>query len=157
MTRRARVVFSADPRRVDFAAVHAYLSRRSYWAKGRTRAQQRRANAASFVAGLYDGRRQAAFARVVTDYVTFAYLCDVFVLEEYRGRGLGKRLMRELLRHPKLRGIPRWTLFTKDAQGLYKKSGFDHLDEPKRFMALHRRPAVGPSSSPVTCAPAPVR
>lgn len=135
-----RLSFSADPRRVDLEAVHAYLSGRSYWAKGRSLAAQRKANAASFVCGLYDGRRQAAFARVVTDYVTFAYLCDVFVLEPYRGRGLGKRLVRELLRHRALRSVPRWTLFTKDAQGLYRKSGFGHLDDPRRFMALLRRP-----------------
>lgn len=135
-----RLVFSADRRRVDLKAVHAYLSGRSYWAKGRSLAAQRKANDASFVCGLYEGRKQAAFARVVTDYVAFAYLCDVFVLEEYRGRGLGKRLMRELMRRREFRSVRRWTLFTKDAQGLYKRFGFGHLSEPKRFMALLRRP-----------------
>jgi ribosomal protein S18 acetylase RimI-like enzyme len=130
----SRLVFSADRRRVDLKTVHAYLSERSYWAKGRTRAAQRKANDASFVCGLYDGRRQAAFARVITDYVTFAYLCDVFVMEEYRGRGLGKRLMRELLRRPEFKTVKRWTLYTKDAQGLYRMSGFVHLKDGKRFM-----------------------
>lgn len=139
MKRGGSLVFSADRRRVDLKAVHDYLSRRSYWAKGRSLAAQRKANAASFVCGLYDGRRQAAFARVVTDYVAFAYLCDVFVHEDYRGRGLGKRLMRELLARREFKTVRRWTLFTRDAQGLYRKFGFGHLDDPKRFMALLRR------------------
>jgi ribosomal protein S18 acetylase RimI-like enzyme len=134
------IAFSADRRRVDFKAVHAYLSRRSYWAKGRKASLQRVLNANSLCVGLYEGKKQAAFARVVTDYGVFAYLADVFVHEDYRGRGLGKRLMREILRLPKLRKVKQWTLFTKDAQGLYKKYGFENLDDPKRFMAMRRRP-----------------
>lgn len=132
------LVFSADPRRVDFHAVHRWLSGRSYWAKGRAPSIQRRANANSVCAGLYDGRKQAAFARVITDRATFAYLCDVYVAEEYRGQGLGKRLMRELLRLPALKTVKVWTLFTRDAHGLYRRFGFDGLDDPKRFMAMRR-------------------
>lgn len=132
-----KIVFSADPRRVDLKAVHAYLSRRSYWAKGRTAAAQRRANRYSLCVGLYDGRRQAAFARVVTDRVTFAYLADVFVHEDYRGRGLGKRLIRETLRLPALKTVRRWALFTKDAHGLYSQFGF-RRSAGRRYMSLRR-------------------
>lgn len=126
----SRISFSADRRRVDLKAVHAYLSKRSYWALGRKLSVQRRINDASFVCGLYDGRKQAAFARVVTDYLVYAYICDVFVMEEYRGRGLGKRLLRELLRLPRFKTLRRWTLYTKDAQGLYRQSGFRNLKGP---------------------------
>lgn len=135
----SRIVFSADPARVDFKTVHGYLSRRSYWAKGRPAAVQRALNANSLCVGLYDGRRQAAFARIVTDRALFAYIADVFVHEDYRGRGLGKRLVREILRLPALKRVSQWALYTKDAQGLYAKFGFGHLDDPTRFMALRRR------------------
>lgn len=135
----SRIIFSADPARVDFKVVHGYLSRRSYWAKGRPAATQRMLNANSLCVGLYDGRRQAAFARVVTDRALFAYIADLFVHEDYRGRGLGKRLVREILRFSSLKRVKQWALFTKDAQGLYKQFGFGHLDDPTRFMALRRR------------------
>jgi GNAT superfamily N-acetyltransferase len=133
-----RIIFSDDRRRVDFKAVHAYLSERSYWAMGRRAAVQRKLNANSLCVGLYDDERQAAFARVVTDYGNFAYLADVFVHEDYRGRGLGKRLMREILRLPALKEVRQWTLFTKDAHGLYRQFGFETPKEPKRFMMLRR-------------------
>lgn len=129
------ISFSADRRRVDFDAVHSYLSERSYWAKGRKRSRQRLLNDSSLCVGLYEGKRQAAFARVVTDYGNFAYLADVFVHEDYRGRGLGKRLVREILRLPKLKLVRQWTLFTKDAHGLYAQFGFGKLKQPRRFMA----------------------
>jgi GNAT superfamily N-acetyltransferase len=135
-----RLVFSTDRRRVVFKTVHEYLSKRSYWAKGRPASAQRTLNANSICAGLYDGKKQAAFARIVTDRAQFAYLADVFVHENYRGKGLGKRIVREILRMPELKRVKQWTLFTKDAQGLYRKFGFDNLDDPKRFMALRRNP-----------------
>lgn len=135
---RPRFSFSDDPAKADFRAVHEYLSRRSYWAQGRSSARQRRAMRHSLCVGLYEGKRQAAFARVVTDYAVFAYICDLFVLEPYRGKGLGKRLMREILRHPRLKSVRLWTLFTKDAHGLYRKFGFGKLTQPRRMMALGR-------------------
>jgi GNAT superfamily N-acetyltransferase len=134
----ARLSFSSDRRRVDFKTVLAYLSERSYWAKGRKASVQRTLNKNSLCVGLYDGKRQAAFARVVTDYGNFAYLADVFVHEDYRGRGLGKRLMREILRLPALKRVRQWTLFTKDAHGLYRQYGFKTPANPKRFMMLRR-------------------
>ena len=88
--------------------------------------------------GLCEGKRQAAFARVVTDYGNFAYLADVFVHEDYRGRGLGKRLVRDILRLPALKNVRQWTLFTKDAQGLYRQYGFKKLTDSKRFMMMRR-------------------
>lgn len=134
------IIFSADRRRVDFKAVHSYLSKRSYWAQGRPASLQRVLNANSLCVGLYEGKKQAAFARVVTDFGVFAYLADVFVHEDYRGRGLGKRLLREILALKALRKVKQWTLFTKDAQGLYRKYGFENAAEPERFMMMRRKP-----------------
>jgi ribosomal protein S18 acetylase RimI-like enzyme len=86
---------------------------------------------------LFDGVRQIGFARVVTDRATFAYLCDVYVLDEYAGRGLGKRLMQEVQSHPDLQGLRRFVLVTRDAHGLYKQFGFDQLKSPNSYMEIH--------------------
>ena len=87
--------------------------------------------------GLFEGSRQIGFARVVTDYATFAYLADVFILEGYRGRGLAKFLMESIVAHPRLQGLRRWLLATRDAHSLYEKFGFIPLARPDRFMELH--------------------
>ena len=84
--------------------------------------------------GVYDGNRQVGFARVITDYATFAYLCDVFIHEEYRGHALGKWLMESILAHPNVQGLRRWSLATRDAHGLYKQFGFAELSNPASWM-----------------------
>jgi GNAT superfamily N-acetyltransferase len=114
---------STDPARLDLDVIHAYLST-SYWAAGIPRDVVERSLRQSLCFGVYEGNRQVGFARVVTDLATFAYLGDVFVLEEYRGRGLSKFLMETLLSHPDLRDVRRWHLVTRDAQGLYARFGF---------------------------------
>ena len=86
---------------------------------------------------MYEGDKQVGFARVITDYATFAYLADVFITESYRGRGLSKVLMECIVKHPELQGLRRWTLATRDAHELYAKFGFTHLAKPDRFMELH--------------------
>ena len=112
-----------DPAAIDLAAVHAFLSRESYWAQGISRKRLERAIAGSIcILALREGAL-CGFARVVTDRATFAYLCDVFVLPEHRGRGLGKRLVEAALAHPELE-VRRWMLATRDAQGLYAQFGF---------------------------------
>ena len=85
---------------------------------------------------MYEGQRQIGLARVVSDYAIFAYLCDVFIHEEYRGRGLGKWLIETVLSHPDLKGLRRWTLATRDAHGLYRQYGFEALTEPERWMEI---------------------
>ncbi len=119
---------------LDIALLHDYLSNRSYWAKGRTRAVIEHSIANSLAFGLYRSTRQVGFARVVTDYATFAYLADVFVLEEERGHGLGKWLMETIVQHPQLQGLRRWLLVTRDAHGLYRQAGFTALQKPERWM-----------------------
>lgn len=137
--RRGRFTISTDPRRLDAASVHAALAR-SYWAKGRPADVVRRSLKSSICFGLYDGRAQIGLARVISDRETFAYLCDVYVDEKSRGAGLGKWLVRCVLESKALARVRSWLLMTQDAHGLYKKYGFDFLDDPKRVMGLKRRP-----------------
>ena len=128
---------SDDPALLDRDAVHRWLSGESYWARGRAREVTERAIAGSVVLGAYarDGT-QAAFARVVTDRATFAWLCDVFVDAAHRGRGLGTRIVAAALEHPELQGL-RWVLATADAHGLYERFGFQPV-EAARWMERPR-------------------
>lgn len=131
------MLISTDPARLDVDAIAEMLTR-AYWAKGRPRERTERALANSLVFGMYDGERQIGLARVVTDYAIFAYLCDVFIHEEYRGRSLGKWLMETVLGHPDLQGLRRWTLATNDAHGLYRQFGYETLPHPERWMERFR-------------------
>jgi GNAT superfamily N-acetyltransferase len=135
---------STDPARLDVDAILRYLAEESYWARGRTRESLERAMAHSLNFGLYvPGGALAGFARVVSDRSTFAYLCDVFVLDEHRGRGLGVRLVEAVLGHPELEGVRSWHLGTADAHGLYERFGFAPAD-PRSVMVLRRdRPDAG--------------
>jgi N-acetylglutamate synthase-like GNAT family acetyltransferase len=125
--RRDGFHISTDPAELDVAALHAYLSR-SYWAQGIPREVVERSVRHSLCFGLYEekewSKRQVGFARVVSDRATFAYLGDVYVLEDYRGRGLSKWLMECIRTHPELQGLRRWSLATRDAHGLYGRFGF---------------------------------
>ena len=124
---------STDPARLDLDAIAGMLTR-AYWAQGRTREMIARYAQHSLVFGVYDGARQVGLARVVSDYTTFAWLCDVFIHEEYRGHGLGKWLMQTIHSHPNLKGLRRWLLATRDAHGLYKQFGWTPLANPERWM-----------------------
>ena len=128
-------VISTDPSMLDLDAVHSFLQR-SYWAADRSLETARRSIEHSLNFGLYRAadRRQVGFARVVTDFATFAWLCDVFVGEEHRGRGLGVWLMQTVVAHPGLQGLRLWLLGTRDAHGLYQKVGFERLGAPDRWM-----------------------
>lgn len=136
--RRARhdgYSISTDRGKLDLAAIHAYLSERSYWAGGRPREIMEAAIANSLCFGVYKGDAQAGFARVVTDYATFAWLCDVFILEDYRGRGLGKWLVESVVSHPVLVQLRRIYLATTDAHELYRRyGGFEALPGPEYWM-----------------------
>ncbi|MBX0326282.1 GNAT family N-acetyltransferase [Oscillochloris sp. ZM17-4] len=148
---------STDPARLDLDVIHGYLTG-SYWAAGRTRAQVARSLSHSLCFGLYAGDAQIGLARVISDYATFAYLCDVFVLEAYRGHGLGTWLMGAVVAHPDLRGLRRFMLATRDAHGLYAKFGFALISAPEKWMEIVQaappapmegraapRPSIGPS------------
>lgn len=131
---------STDPSRLDVDAIVDMLTR-AYWAQGRPRERTERALANSLVFGLYDGDKQIGIARIVSDYAIFAYLCDVFIHEDYRGCGLGKWLMETVKSHPDLQGLRRWVLATHDAHGLYKQYGFTPLERPHNWMEIiHRYP-----------------
>ena len=125
---------STDRNFLQIDAVHKFLSEESYWAKTRTREQTETAIKNSLPFGVYKGENQIGFARVVTDYATFAYLGDVYILEEFRGQGLSKWLMETISDHPDLQGFRRWILATKDAHTLYEKFGFHQLVHPERWM-----------------------
>lgn len=127
-------LISTDRKRLKIEIIHKFLSEESYWAKERTPAQTRKAIENSLPFGIYKGENQIGFARVVTDYATFAYLGDVFVLPDFRGRGLSKRLMETIVAHPELQNFRRWILATKDAHSLYEKFGFAELKFPTRWM-----------------------
>ncbi len=131
--RRDAFVVSTDPARLDLQVVHGFLTE-AYWSPGIPREVLERAIAHSVVFGLYEDRRQIGFARVISDWATFAYVCDVFVLESHRGRGLGSWLMSAVMMHPDLQGLRRWILATRDAHGLYRKMGFTELNQPERLM-----------------------
>lgn len=127
---------SADPAELDFALVHEVLGQ-SYWAEGIPADTLRRAIAHSVCHGGYVEGRQVAFARAVTDHATFAYLADVFVLPEFRGRGHGRAIVQAVLDDPRLQGLRRWHLVTRDMQGLYARLGFTALSQPERHMQKH--------------------
>ena len=124
---------STDPARLDVDAIFGYLSR-SYWANQRTKETVEKSLQHSLNFGMYLGEQQVGLARVITDLATFAYLCDVYVLEEHRGEGLGKWLIDTVTNHPDLANIRMFLLATRDAHGLYQQYGFEELPQPERWM-----------------------
>ena len=137
-THKDNFTISTDPSRLDRNAINDMLSR-SYWANGRPRETLERALDNSLVFGIYDGNKQIGIARVVSDYAVFAYLCDVFIHEDYRAHGLGKWLIQTILEHPDLKDMRRWLLVTNDAHGLYEPFGFKTIEDPEHWMQLFRR------------------
>lgn len=150
--RRGEFVISTDPELLDLDGIHGFLTK-CYWAKGIPRETVARSIEHSLCFGIYhevggesphllksdpSGVLQVGFARVISDFATIAYLGDVFVLEAYRGRGLSKWMMECIMRHPRLQGLRRWILLTRDAHGLYANFGFTPVKAPERYMELHR-------------------
>ena len=124
---------STDKQRLDRGMIHQFLSS-SYWANGITRELVDQAIDHSFCFGLYETGRQLAFGRVITDFSTFGYLADIFVVEARRGEGIGRHLVASIVNHPRLKPMRRLMLATLDAQKLYQKFGFAELSHPERFM-----------------------
>lgn len=131
---RGEYLINTDRSRLDVALIHNFLSNESYWAAGRSVEVVKRSIDNSLCFGIYRNTQQDGFARVVTDFATFAWLADVFIVSEHRGHGLAKWLMEVILAHPELQGFRRWVLATKDAHSLYTRFGFIPLHRPERWM-----------------------
>lgn len=130
-------ILSTEPARLDVEAIYDFLSH-SYWASARPRSMIEKSIRNSLCFGVYHDTHQIGFARVVTDCATFGYLADVYILEPYRRRGLGRWLIQSILSHPELKTLRRWSLATRDAHPLYRHFGFHELEQPQDFMELVR-------------------
>jgi GNAT superfamily N-acetyltransferase len=128
---------STDKTKLDIALIHSFLSEQSTWAINIPRALVETSIQHSLCFGGYENGQQIAFARVVSDYATFAYLMDVFVLPEHQGRGLSKQLMQYIMDHPQLQGLRRFMLASSNARGLYQKWGFQALSKPEIMMEIN--------------------
>lgn len=135
--RRGEFRITTDQGQLHLETIYAFLANQSEWAKGIPRSTLERSIRNSLCFGLFQGNKQVGFARVISDQATIAYLGDVFVLPEYRGRGLAKWLMERISSHADLQGLRRWVLVTEDAHGLYRKYGFTQLAHPEGFMERH--------------------
>jgi GNAT superfamily N-acetyltransferase len=142
---RGDYLISTDRSCLDVELIHDFISNQSYWGEGRALEVVQRALDNSLNFGLYSDKQQVGFARVVTDYATFAWIADVFVLSEHRKQGLSKWLLEVILSHPQLQGFRRWVLATKDAHSLYERFGFIPLHRPERWM---ERPDPNMQESP---------
>jgi GNAT superfamily N-acetyltransferase len=135
--RKGEFLVSTDRALIDLDVVHGFLTK-CYWAKGIPRDIVARSIENSLCFGVYAEGKQIGFARLISDYATYAYIGDVFLLESFRGRGLGKWLMECIVQHPRLQGLRRWSLVTSGAHGLYAQFGFEPLKKPQNYMELHR-------------------
>jgi GNAT superfamily N-acetyltransferase len=133
------VQISTDKEKLDIDSIHRFLSEDSYWAKGRSLETIKLSIENSLCFGVYVGDKQVGFARVITDYAIFAWVLDVFILDEYRGKGYGKMLMGAIVGHDKLQNLKRWGLGTDDAHGLYKQFGFTPLSKPGNMMEIKKK------------------
>jgi len=124
---------SDDKTKLDINLIHSFLTN-SYWAKGRSIEDVEETIENSDCFGIYENNKQIGFARIVSDHVLFAFLFDVFIIEEYRGRGLSKTLLNAVFEYPRYKKVRKWYLATKDAHGLYQKFGFQPLARPERLM-----------------------
>ena len=138
--RRDGLLLSDDETLLDLPTIHRWLSFESYWANGRDFETVEKAFLFSYPLGVYEGSRQVAVARIVSDCATFAWLCDVFVDEEFRGRGIGTWLAKSSVEWAEKNGIQRIILATRDAHEVYARAGFEPLKSPERWMAIDKRP-----------------
>jgi GNAT superfamily N-acetyltransferase len=141
--RREGFLISTDQNKLDIPMIYSFLTS-SYWAKNIPLDIVEKSVRNALCFGIYDGSLQVGFARVISDYATYAYICDVFILDDYRGKGLSKWLMQCIMQHSELQGLRRWSLVTRDAHELYRKFGFAQLQKPERYMEILRVPPYGP-------------
>jgi GNAT superfamily N-acetyltransferase len=138
-SRQPGFIVSTDPARLDILVIHRFLSEEAYWCQGIPLPVLENAIQHSLCFGVYQEAQpelQVGFARVITDFATYAYICDVFILKECRGLGLGKWLVSCIRAHPHLQGLRRWSLATRDAHSLYAQYGFQPLSNPERWMQI---------------------
>lgn len=131
--RKGIYLISTNKRKLKANTIHDFLTN-SYWSKGIKIERVKKAIQGSLCFGVYHNTKQIGFARVITDFTSFGYLADVFIIEKYRGRGLSVWLMKCILNHPELKDVKSWMLATRDAHGLYSKFGFKPLKEPQKYM-----------------------
>lgn len=129
---------STDKTRLDLPSIHQFLSTQAYWSLNIPFTTVKRSVENSLCFGVYFGPQQVGFARVITDYATIAYLGDVFIIPEHRGKGLSKKLVDEIMTHPDLQGMRRWILLTGDAHGLYRQFGWEPITKPELYMEIAR-------------------
>lgn len=127
---------STDKAKLDIPAIHDYLSTQTYWSEGIPRATVQSAIDHSLSFGVYHQEQQVGFCRVISDYTTFAYLADVFIIPAHRGKGLSKWLIKTVMEHPQLQGLRRWMLMTRDAHDLYLQFGWKVIEKPERCMEI---------------------
>lgn len=137
----SEIIISTKKSALDIDCIYNYLNIQSYWAQGRSKNTISKSIDNSLCFGVYDGEKQVGFARVVTDFAVFAWIMDVFIIDSYQGQGLGKRLMHEIISHPKLQGLQRIGLATDDAHGLYEKFGFSIVQMPEKLMEKVNKPS----------------
>lgn len=131
-----KFIITTNKEKFDINLIHSFLTH-SYWAEGISKDVVKRSIVGSLCFGVFDNDKQVGFARMITDKATFAYLADVFIVDEYRGLGLSRWLMKVIMSHPDLQGLRRTMLATKDAHELYKKFGFTPLTNVDRWMQIH--------------------
>lgn len=132
-------LISTDKSKLDIDAIHDFLSTEAYWCLNIPKEKFEISIENSFCFGLYENNKQIGFARIITDFSTIAYLGDVYILEEYRGKGLSKWLMETIMNFPELQGLRRWILLTGDAHELYRKYGWTDLADSSKWMELHNK------------------
>ena len=138
ITKKAFVI-STDKAKLDINAIHGFLSKEAYWSLNIPKETVKTAIDNSLCFGVYENNKQIGFARVISDFATIAYLGDVYVLEEYRGKGLSKWLMETIMSHPNVQGLRRWILLTGDAHGLYRQYGWTDIADASKWMELHNK------------------
>ena len=136
-THKKGYTISTDKDKLDILSIYKFLSNETDWAKGIPMNTLKTSIENSLNFGLYHNNKQIGYARIISDYSTIAYLGDVFILKEYRGKGLSKWLINEIMQHPNLQGLRRWILLTDTAEWLYKKFGFTELPRPEFYMEKH--------------------
>ncbi len=130
--------FTTDKSKIDVIAAHEFLSNHAYWCKNIPFAIFKKSFDNSLCFAVFENDKQIGFGRVISDYATIAYLGDVYVLPEYRGKGISKLLMTQIMAHKELQGLRRWILLTGDAHGLYKQFGWEEIKSPDKWMEIAR-------------------
>ena len=134
--RKGKYLISTDLSKLDLEMIYTFLSK-SYWAEGIPKETVLRSIRYSLPFGIYHDRKQIGFARVISDFSTYAYISDVFLLESYRGKDISTWLLKCILQHPELQGLRRWNLYTSNAAGFYRKMGFSKLKFPERYLEMY--------------------